>query len=339
MADKTGKIDFDIDAIFTFDDKSEGDDRVSHDFIKEKYDYEIKMFRQGKSIVIQAPTWKMRKQQSIEHYIDEFIKNPSNANRDFAANPIDAVSPAIEHRQYIDRIFEKNKDFKHPIIKNPYIQPNGDIKKTIFIPGYKCYNKSIARYAHVDIGLTRDRLGLAIGHAIDWKENEYRNVTGRMRKIKEPVMEFDLLASYKGYQNNPIQLNTIRQILLDMLDLGFNIRRVTLDGYQSADFIQSMNTFGIESKVLSIDKDSEPFDELVKAIYAGRIHLYPLLINTPEGKENLPHKELRQLERVNNKYDHPVGGSHDLIQAVAGVVMNIKQYAKIGGGGALGYLN
>ena len=95
----------------------------------------------------------------------------------------------------------------------------------------------------------------------------------------------------------------------------------------------------IESKVLSIDKDSEPFDELVKAIYAGRIHLYPLLINTPEVKENLPHKELRQLERVNNKYDHRVGGSHDLIQAVAGVVMNIKQYAKIGGGGALGYLN
>ena len=332
------KIEVDLDAIFTFDDDTDKENRVSVDFIKERYDYEIKMFQHGKSIVIQAPTWKMRGQQTIEQYMDEFIKNPSNANRDFAANPIDAVSPAIEHRKFIDRTFERRKDFKHPIIKNPYIQPNGEIRKTVFTPDYKCYNKSIDRYAHVDIGLTRDRLGLAVGHAIEWKENEYRNVSGRVRKIKEPIIEFDMLASYKGYQNNPVQLNTIRQLILDMLDLGFNIRRVTLDGYQSADFIQSMNTFGIESKVLSIDKDSEPFDELVKAIYGGRLHLYPLLINTPEGKENLPHKELRQLERVNNKYDHPVGGSHDLIQAVAGVVMNIKQYAKISGGGVLGYL-
>ena len=56
-------------------------------------------------------------------------------------------------------------------------------------------------------------------------------------------------------------------------------------------------------------------------------------------KENLPHKELRQLEKFGDKYDHPVGGSHDLIQAIAGVVLNIKQHAKSGTGGFIGYLS
>ena len=82
------------------------------------------------------------------------------------------------------------------------------------------------------------------------------------------------------------------------------------------------------------------FDELIKSIYSQQVHLYPLLINTPDGKVNLPHKEMRQLERLpeEGKYDHPLGGSHDLLQAIAGVVYTIKQEATPTGGGYIGYL-
>jgi len=334
----TQNVDIDLDAIFTFDTDDSRRSGLTPESIKEKFDYDIKMHRLDSSIVIQAPTWKMRDELNIENFYDEFFRNPSNANRDFGANPIDAVSPAIPHHKFIDQSFIRLKDVKHPIVKNPYVQPNGEITTTLFSPGFANPSRGISRYAHVDIGLTRDRLGLAVGHAIGWKETEYRNVTGGKRRIKEPIIVFDLIASFKGYQENPVQLVTIRQILFDMLDRGFNIRRVTLDGYQSADFIQSMKTFGIDSEVLSIDKTSEPFDELVKSIYGQRIHLYPFYINTSEGKENLPHKELRQLERIEDKYDHPLGGSHDLIQSIAGVVVNIKQYAKASDGGFMGYL-
>ena len=101
-----------------------------------------------------------------------------------------------------------------------------------------------------------------------------------------------------------------------------------------------MQRMGIASKVLSIDKTQEPFDELIKSIYSKQIHLYPLFINTPDGKVNLPHKEMRQLERLPEeaKYDHPLGGSHDLLQAIAGVVFTIKQEASPTGGGYIGYL-
>ena len=60
---------------------------------------------------------------------------------------------------------------------------------------------------------------------------------------------------------------------------------VTLDGYQSADFIQAMKQVNVKSKVLSIDKTPEPFDEMIRALYSKRIHLYPLYINTPEGAD------------------------------------------------------
>ena len=100
-----------------------------------------------------------------------------------------------------------------------------------------------------------------------------------------------------------------------------------------------MKAVGMDADTLSIDRTTEPFDELIKAIYEKRINMYPLNVKTPEGEVNLPHKELRQLERVGNKYDHPPGGSHDLIQAIAGVIYTIKTNAKPKDGGYFGYLS
>ena len=325
--------------IFDFEEDESSKRRLNVDFLKETYDYETRFFIWDKSLAIQSPTWKMRDGQEIETYLDEFRRNPANATRDFGANPIDAVNPAIENKDFIDLAFERYKDVKHPIIKPPRIQPTGEITDTVFTPEFYT-NDPIKRYCHVDIGLTRDRLGLAIGHAHRWTENKITDVKEVVKMVREPHIRFDLIASFQGYKDNPIQLLAVRKLILDVTTRGFKISKVTLDGYQSTDFIQSMQRMGINSKVLSIDKDQEPFDELIKSVYSQQIHLYPLYINTPDGKVNLPHKEMRQLERLpeESKYDHPLGGSHDLLQAIAGVVFTIKQEATPTGGGYIGYL-
>ena len=325
--------------IFDFEEDESSKNKLNLEFLKETYDYDTRFYVWGKSLAIQATTWNMRDGQNIETYLDEFRRNPANATRDFGANPIDAVNPAIENKDYIDLAFEKQKNVKHPILKPPRIQPSGEITTTVFTPEFYT-NDSIKRFCHVDIGLTRDRLGLAIGHAYRWTDNKITDVREVVKSVKEPHIRFDLIASFQGYKDNPIQLLAIRKLILDVLSRGFKISKVTLDGYQSTDFIQSMQRLGIDSKVLSIDKDQEPFDELIKTIYSQQIHLYPLLINTPDGKVNLPHKEMRQLERLpeEGKYDHPLGGSHDLLQAIAGVVYTIKQEASPTGGGYIGYL-
>ena len=325
--------------IFDFEEEESNKKGLEADFIKETYDYKTRFFIWDKSLAIQSPTWNMRDGQEIETYLDEFRRNPANATRDFGANPIDAVNPAIENKDYIDLAFERMKNVRHPILKPPRIQPTGEVTETVFRPEFFT-NDSIKRYCHVDIGLTRDRLGLAIGHAYRWDENKITDKRDEVKTVKEPVIKFDLLASFKGYRDNPIQLLAIRKLIMDVTTRGFKIVQVTLDGYQSTDFIQSMQRMGIASKVLSIDKTPEPFDELIKTVYSRQIHLYPLNINTPDGKVNLPHKEMRQLERMpeEGSYDHPLGGSHDLLQAIAGVVFTIKQEATATGGGYIGYL-
>ena len=325
--------------IFDFEEEGLNRKGLDADFIKETYDYETRFFVWDKSIAIQSPTWNMRDGQEIETYLDEFRRNPANATRDFGANPIDAVNPAIENKDFIDLAFERLKDVRHPIIRPPRIQPTGEVTETVFRPEFYTYDAT-KRYCHVDIGLTRDRLGLAIGHAYRWVETTVTDYKETVKTVKEPLIKFDLLASFKGYKDNPIQLLAIRKLILDVATRGYKISQVTLDGYQSTDFIQSMQRMGITSKVLSIDKTPEPFDELIKALYSKQVNLYPLYINTPDGKVNLPHKEMRQLERMpeEGSYDHPLGGSHDLLQAIAGVVFTIKQEATATGGGYIGYL-
>ena len=77
---------------------------------------------------------------------------------------------------------------------------------------------------------------------------------------------------------------------------------------------------------------------MIKSLYAKKLHLYPLYVKTPDGKANLPELEMRQLERFEDRYDHPLGGSHDLLQAISGVIYTIKTEATPTGGGYIGYL-
>ena len=88
--------------IFDFEEDESSKRGLNVDFLKETYDYETRFFIWEKSLAIQSPTWNMRDGQEIETYLDEFRRNPANATRDFGANPIDAVNPAIENKSFID---------------------------------------------------------------------------------------------------------------------------------------------------------------------------------------------------------------------------------------------
>ena len=50
------------------------------------------------------------------------------------------------------------------------------------------------------------------------EDTEIVDVQGKTKRIKEPNIKFDLLASFKGYKDNPIQLVTIRKIIFDVIN-------------------------------------------------------------------------------------------------------------------------
>ena len=53
---------------------------INEKFLKDTYDYDIRFFIHEKSLVIQAPTWRMRDSQSIDTYFDEFRRNSGNCD-------------------------------------------------------------------------------------------------------------------------------------------------------------------------------------------------------------------------------------------------------------------
>lgn len=134
----------------------------------------------------------------------------------------------------------------------------------------------------------------------------------------------DLMIQIKAEDpNGEIIFGHIRNLILNKLrnELGFNIKRVTLDGYQSVDFIQIMKGHEIESKLLSVDKDTEAYDTLKGLIYKNNINYYPY---------NVFFRECEELKKENGKVDHPSisqkraeeegdeKGSKDVSDAVAG---------------------
>ena len=112
-----------------------------------------------------------------------------------------------------------------------------------------------------------------------------------------------------------INISEIRNRIYELKAMGYNISLVTLDGFQSKDTLQILKKKNIKADYLSVDKTIDPYNILKASIYEQRIDI--------PYYEPLD-KELVKLELVRGvKVDHPIGGSKDCADAVAGVVYNI----------------
>ena len=93
--------------------------------------------------------------------------------------------------------------------------------------------------------------------------------------------------------------------------------KITFDTYGSQESIKTLKDEGFDADLLSMDKDTTPYDILRTAIYDERILCYrvPVL-----------EKELIQLERGEKKIDHPAthGASKDLADALAGYGLQLR---------------
>jgi len=96
---------------------------------------------------------------------------------------------------------------------------------------------------------------------------------------------------------------------------------VTLDGWQSVEFIQRLQDKGIEAEVISVDKTMEPYNTLKGLLYTKQLDYYHYAVFI---------RELEELIVEKNKVDHPEisnrraleedleYGSKDVADSVAG---------------------
>ena len=168
------------------------------------------------------------------------------------------------------------------------------------------------RFAHVDLSLTRDSTGLAIGHVPRFTQIK------RGAEVIEtlPVIAIDCTLEIHPPPGGEILIDKIRNVLYVLRDQGMNIKWVTFDQYQSADSIQILRQQGFITGIRSMDKTTVPYDFTKMAFYDGRIEAPP----HPKLLE-----ELLSLEKdtKTGKIDHPPNGSKDIADALAGVVYGL----------------
>ncbi len=242
----------------------------------------------GYEISIVAPTWVMTGEKR-----DKYIKseNDVKAKRDFGCEPPDAASGAMPDPDIIAQNANLNR-------ANPWDEQ----RNTIDFANLPLDPRAIY-YFHADLALTGDNVGLALAH--------YNHTTGRYT--------IDLYGNIFTSPQKPLDFNLPENILLSLVQRGFRIGQATFDGWQSVALIQRLNALGINAGMLSADKSKGPYDTLIG------LHLQNMIDYPPHPQYE---KEMRYLEDMGDKYDHPSKfpsgeiGSKDIADAAACSIYN-----------------
>jgi hypothetical protein len=140
----------------------------------------------------------------------------------------------------------------------------------------------------------------------------FKEVKTSMGIEKLPIINVDLLHSWKAAPGEEINFASVRQMIVDLCR-KFDVAKVTFDRWQSIEMIQSLRAQGIASDFHSVKKSD--YDTLMTSIYDTRLRGY--------WNEILVNEELLKLRLFsNNKIDHPSGGSKDMADSLAGSVFN-----------------
>ncbi len=168
------------------------------------------------------------------------------------------------------------------------------------------------RWAHVDLALSGDCAGLAIGYVEDFVIVQ----RGGDQEEILPKVVIDGVLEIRPPKGGEINFSRIRELLYNLKSAGLPLKWVTFDSFQSVDSIQILRQKGFITGNISMDKTMLPYDFTKTAIYDAR------LVAPDHPKLSL---ELKSLELVidKKKIDHPPNGSKDLSDSVAGVVYGL----------------
>jgi hypothetical protein len=184
--------------------------------------------------------------------------------------------------------------------------------------------KSAPQFIHLDTSLKGDITGISdiaiVGKAKIHNDNGINELTtNRTERCYKHIFTVGI----KAPQGDEISLEKTRQFIYYLKENGFNLKRISIDGFQSADTRQILDTNGYDAIILSMDKlkDGEQpgYSTARSAMNDGRVGMIPY-----ERLEN----ELVRLQKDNTtgKVDHPIDGSKDLSDSFAGAIYNASTY-------------
>lgn len=268
-----------------------------------------------------------------EDFRNDFQRDLEGSIRDIAGVATVAVSPFITRREKIEEAIDPSR--VHPFTAMVLDPSKGGMFRwesmveernvRLYRGGYeKQWQPKLSpasrRHVHIDPSLRGDATGFVMAHVAGYTEVVRRVEGGGEYTERAPVIVVDVALRIVPPVGDEIVLSDIRQMVYELSAHGYSIGLVTMDQYQSADAIQKFVQKGFPAELLSVDRTMDPYDSLKMALYENRLKMYnypPLL------------DELRTLEKDldRKKVDHPLGGSKDIADALAGVCFSLSQRA------------
>lgn len=249
-------------------------------------------------------------------YRDDFERDPVKALRDLGGIPPEVEDPFISQ---VDKILRSQERWHERVGVEDSPAGTGNSLDKIELPAWfrpSGITGDFRRVLHIDTAYSPDgdALGLAMGHV---PEKIYQHGEDR------PVIVFDLLLRLQATSSQEINFGEVRKFIYVLRDdYGFDIDMVTVDGFNSIDFIQQLRRNKIKADYLSVDKNKAPYEDLRETIHDGRAEFPFYMVPYLRGETaltNVAYKELSEVRDVGRKIDHPVDGSKDIADAMAGV--------------------
>jgi hypothetical protein len=246
-------------------------------------------------------------------FFKDFNRDVEGQIRDTAGRTTLATHPFIGQRDKIKKAFDN-------AIEHGYEKPMA-IEEADFSVGlpelYKDKLRTdvkMPRHAHIDLGISHDACGIAVGHIAGQRISKHVDAAGHTGTEVLPVVAYDVVLRVVPPMGGEIQLEDVRKFLRKLNSkYNLNIETVTFDGFQSTDSRQLLNKAGFRAGYQSIEK-IEPWRAFRDALYDERLLIPPNLFLQ---------KELSEVERhvTNNKerVDHRPSGTKDVADAVVGV--------------------
>lgn len=245
-----------------------------------------------------------------KEFTHQFENDILMALRDIAGVSTLAIHPFLVDRDKVVDAFGK--------VESVFSRPDVDfVTSQLAIYPKRFINPEKPRFAHLDLAVTGDCAGVAIGHV-----SGFKRVDRGSHEEMMPEITIDGILQVKAPPGGEINFSKIRSVLYTLRKYGLFVKWCTLDTFQSVDTIQILGQNGIMSGVLSVDTSTAPYDVLKQAIYDGRL-------KCPEHEHCL--MELVKLERnqKTNKIDHLPQFSKDCSDALAGVVFGLTMRREI----------
>ena len=179
--------------------------------------------------------------------------------------------------------------------------------------------KELPLYIHLDIAYSGD--GYGIGCVADaGTKNHYKIQTGE--QATDPVFIHVFSAKIKSPKGDQVSLEKVRQFIYWLkFTLGYNIKRVSTDGFMSADTRQAMITRGIDADLLSLDRaPCTGYLTMRTAIYERRF----IMIEIPMLEDELVNLERNEMSQ---KVDHTQSSEKDASDGICGALWNASMHA------------